>query len=367
MSSQYPQQPAEYQGRRLPRPEEELVDQGLAFDVGTLIGRRRALQLLGLGAAAVGLAACSSPAADSSTTLPASSQGSPAAAGSDGASAAGSAGSAATGSTATGSTTTGSTAAGSTAAGDLTEIPDETAGPYPGDGSNGPDVLETSGVVRTDLRSSFGTGSATAEGIPMTLTLTILDIANGGAPFAGVAVYVWHCNRDGAYSLYGTGLEDENYLRGVQIADDAGQVTFSSIVPACYSGRWPHIHFEVYPDRASIIDSTKAIATSQVALPQNICDQVYATSGYEQSVTNLKQVTLSSDNVFGDDSGVHQIATVTGDVASGFAVALTAPVDTTTEPTGGSAPAGGGGGPAGGGGGPGGDGGAAGTSSATSS
>ena len=30
-----------YQGRELPRPDEELVDQGLGFDLGTLFDRRR--------------------------------------------------------------------------------------------------------------------------------------------------------------------------------------------------------------------------------------------------------------------------------------------------------------------------------------
>jgi hypothetical protein len=49
--------------------------------------------------------------------------------------------------------------------------PDETAGPYPGDGSNGPDVLEQSGIVRRDIRSSFEEYSGTAEGVPMTLEL----------------------------------------------------------------------------------------------------------------------------------------------------------------------------------------------------
>src|SRR6476469_4989540 len=34
------------------------------------------------------------------------------------------------------------------------EIPEETAGPYPGDGSNGPNVLTESGIVRSDITSS---------------------------------------------------------------------------------------------------------------------------------------------------------------------------------------------------------------------
>lgn len=288
-----------YEGRRLPRPEEEVVDQGLGFDIGTLVSRRRVLGFFGMGAATVGLAACG----------------------------------AATGASSGSSSSTSATASATAVA--TEEIPDETAGPYPGDGSNGPDVLEQSGIVRSDLRSSFGDSSGIAEGVPMTLELTIADLANGGVPFAGVAVYVWHCDRQGRYSMYSEGVTDQNYLRGVQIADDDGKVRFTSIFPACYPGRWPHIHFEVYPDQASITDSTTAIATSQVALPKNACDAVYATGGYESSVSNLAQLALATDGIFGDDGGASQLGATTGSVSAGYTVTLTAGVDTTTTPTGG--------------------------------
>jgi protocatechuate 3,4-dioxygenase beta subunit len=299
-----------FEGRPLVRPDEEVVDQGLGFDIGTLMSRRRILGILGVGAATAGLAAC---------------------------------GTAASGSSSTSTSNAAETSAASAASG---EIPEETAGPYPGDGSNGPDVLEQSGIVRSDIRSSFGDASGTAEGVPMTLELTIADLANGGSGFEGVAVYVWHCTREGGYSMYSQGITDQNFLRGVQIADSSGKVSFTSIFPACYDGRWPHIHFEVYPDQASITDATKTIATSQVALPQDICETVYAEDGYEASVSNLSKVSLTSDNVFGDDGGVSQLATVTGDVASGYTVALNVGVDTTTEAGGGGGtPPGGGGAP----------------------
>ena len=58
------------------------------------------------------------------------------------------------------------TVAGSTTATECTTIPEETAGPYPGDGSNGPDVLTQDGVVRADIRSSFGGATGTASGVP---------------------------------------------------------------------------------------------------------------------------------------------------------------------------------------------------------
>jgi protocatechuate 3,4-dioxygenase beta subunit len=231
----------------------------------------------------------------------------------------------------------------------VTEIPDETAGPYPGDGSNGPDVLEDSGIVRQDIRSSID-GGATADGVPLTIELQIIDIANGGVPFAGVAVYAWHCTAQGEYSMYSSGLEDVTYLRGVQVADAEGKVSFTSIFPGCYSGRWPHIHFEVYPDVDSLTDATNAIATSQLAMPETASAAVYAQSAYTGSAGNLAQVSLSSDNVFGDDGGATQLATVTGSVASGYTATLVVGVDTTTEPASGAAPGGGapGGGPGGG-------------------
>jgi protocatechuate 3,4-dioxygenase beta subunit len=166
----------------------------------------------------------------------------------------------------------------------------------------------------------------------MTLDLTISDLAGGGSAFAGAAVYVWHCSREGGYSLYSDGVEDQNFLRGVQIADAAGKVSFTSIFPGCYPGRWPHVHFEVYPDEAGITDAGNAIATSQVALPQDACAAVYAEPGYEASVGNLADVSLTSDNVFRDDGGASQLGAATGDVTAGYAVSLAVGVDTTTTP-----------------------------------
>ena len=185
-----------------------------------------------------------------------------------------------------------------------------------------------------------------AGGVPTTVELTISDLANGGVPFEGVAVYLWHCTREGGYSMYSQGVEDENFLRGVQVADADGTVTFTSIFPACYDGRWPHIHFEVYPDEASITDAANVIATSQVALTEDVCTVVYAEDGYEASVSNLANVSLATDGVFGDDSAATQLATIIGDVASGYTIALPVGVDTTTAAGGGTI--GGGGGPGGG-------------------
>ena len=124
-------------------------------------------------------------------------------------------------------------------------IPSETAGPFPGDGSNGANVLNQTGVVRSDIRSSFAGLSGSAAGVPLSIRLTLVS-ASTCAVLAGRAVYLWHCDALGRYSLYTSGVTNQNYLRGVQEADANGQVTFKTIYPGAYNGRWPHIHFEVF-------------------------------------------------------------------------------------------------------------------------
>ena len=201
------------------------------------------------------------------------------------------------------------------------KVPEETAGPYPADSSNGPNVLNLSGVARNDIRTSFAGLSGTADGIALTIALTLVS-ASTCAPLANYAVYLWHCDRAGLYSLYSAGATNQNYLRGVQQTDATGKLTFTSIFPACYSGRWPHIHFEVYPTLARATTSANKIATSQIALPKVTCDEVYATTGYSQSITNLSRITLATDGIFSDGASL-ELATMSGSVASGLTATLT--------------------------------------------
>jgi protocatechuate 3,4-dioxygenase beta subunit len=279
-------------------------DRGLVYDIRTLIGRRKALGLFGGVAVTTLLAACTSGTeSDASATTTTKATAAPSA-------------SPSTSATPSSSATTESDNA------PVAEVPTETGGPYPGDGSNGPDVLDDSGIVRSDIRSSFGSSTTTAHGVPLGIKLTVRDATTGDVK-KGAAVYLWHCDRDGAYSLYASGLEGENYLRGVQQVDETGTVSFTSIYPAAYSGRWPHIHFEVYSDLATAVASGPIVKTSQIALPKEACDAVYATSGYEQSVRNLAATSLAKDMVFGDDGGIHQIASMSGSASQGYTAALT--------------------------------------------
>ncbi len=301
--------------------DDDRLDRGLAFDVGTLMGRRRALVLFAGAGAGVALAACGSDGDGTSADASSSSTTSTSTTEATSSSSDGGPGGPPPGGGGPGGGMGGSETASSN---DPNAIPNETAGPYPGDGSNGPDVLLESGIVRSDITSSFGSSTTTAEGVPLAITLTVTD-SDTGDPLPGRAVYLWHCDREGRYSMYSEGVEDENYLRGVQEADDDGKVTFTSIFPACYAGRWPHVHFEVYESLDVATASGDITATSQLAFPQDVCDAVYATEGYEQSIQNLSQVSLDSDGIFSDGYDT-QLAVMSGSVSSGYTASLTVPV-----------------------------------------
>lgn len=206
------------------------------------------------------------------------------------------------------------------------EIPEETAGPFPGDGSNGPNVLTESGIVRSDMTASFGTASGVAAGVPTTVRLKVYDL-NGteATPLEGAAVYLWHCDAEGRYSMYDDDVSDENYLRGVQSAAADGTLEFATIFPGAYMGRYPHMHFEVYRSLEDATTYTNKLRTSQLALPGDACEAVYATDGYEQSATNYPQTPLTGDGIFSDGYSL-QLAAGTGSVDDGYVISLNIPV-----------------------------------------
>jgi protocatechuate 3,4-dioxygenase beta subunit len=283
----------------------DVHDLGLQADLGTLLRqqarRRHALRWLAGGSLGALLAACGGGGGDSTAT--------------------------GTDSSSSGSSSGGSSSGGSSSSsGTCSVIPEETAGPYPGDGSNTSggsvaNALALSGIVRSDIRSSFAGASGTAAGVPLTVTLTLVNTNGSCAPLAGYAIYLWHCDALGRYSMYSSAIADENYLRGVQVTDVDGQLTFTTIVPGCYSGRWPHMHFEVYRSEATATSFRNKLKTSQLALPQSVCETVYAQSDYPGSATNLSRISLSSDNVF-SDGVTTQMASVTGSVAAGYVATL---------------------------------------------
>jgi protocatechuate 3,4-dioxygenase beta subunit len=206
------------------------------------------------------------------------------------------------------------------------KTPRETNGPYPADGSNTRegqvvDVLKQQGVIRDDIRASFGDLSGTADGIPLKLEIALVDVA-GCTPLVGHAIYLWHATAAGQYSLYD--LPDQNFLRGVVLTDAGGVARVTTIVPGCYDGRWPHIHFEVFAS-AEAATQGMALLTSQMALPEAVCRQAYADARYPASLQNLDDVTLVRDMVFGDNTAeqVAQQTLAMSETPTGYAAKVT--------------------------------------------
>jgi protocatechuate 3,4-dioxygenase beta subunit len=152
-------------------------------------------------------------------------------------------------------------------------------------------------------------------GLPLTLTLTVVNASSACAAISGLQVEIWHCDAAGEYSEYsqpGFNGVGQTFLRGVQTTDGNGQVTFTTIYPGWYSGRATHIHVEVYRSGASI-------KTTQVAFPESVTSAVYATGVYASKGQNPQST--SGDMVFSDGTST-ELATLTGSAASGYTATL---------------------------------------------
>ncbi|MGQ0735512.1 MAG: intradiol ring-cleavage dioxygenase [Acidobacteriota bacterium] len=168
--------------------------------------------------------------------------------------------------------------------------PTETAGPFPNLGD----------FARSDIREG-------RPGLPLTLTITVVNVNRACAALVGAFVEVWQCDAAGQYSQYGT-EQSQTYLRGVQITDAAGRVTFTTIYPGWYQGRATHIH-------AEIKIGGRSIKVTQIAFPEAVSAAVYGTTAYAAKGQN--PTSNSGDSVF-RDGVASQLATLVGDATRGY-------------------------------------------------
>ena len=229
---------------------------------GKSLSRREALGLLGVASAALS-SACGgdTPTSPTSTT---------------------------TTSTTT-SATTATTPVTSTAA--CVVSPNETIGPYP----------SLSDFIRSDIRE-------TKQGLPLTLTIAVVNTNSSCAAVSGAVVDIWQCDAGGNYSQYGS-ERNLTYLRGLQTTDANGKVTFVTIYPGWYQGRATHIHVEV------TINGRSAKVT-QIAFPEDLSAAVYRTGIYASGGQN--PTTNARDNVFSDGVANELITITDGDTANGY-------------------------------------------------
>jgi protocatechuate 3,4-dioxygenase beta subunit len=137
-----------------------------------------------------------------------------------------------------------------------------------------------------------------SPGLPLILTIDLLNLAKHSCePLAGATVDVWHCDAQGVYS----GVSDMNtlgkkFLRGFQISNEAGQVSFKTIYPGWYPGRAVHIHFKVRIET----DAGKTYEfTSQLFFDDRLSDAVCQLGPYKRS--QARDTRNSRDIHYGKD------------------------------------------------------------------
>jgi protocatechuate 3,4-dioxygenase beta subunit len=227
------------------------------------VSRRDALSLLGLGGAAMSLG-CGSDSAAAPTA------------------------------------TTGTTTTGANTSGACSVTPTETLGPYP----------SLANFIRSDIREG-------KSGLPLTLTITVVNANNSCGPVANAAVDIWQCDAQGNYSEYaqpgynGTG---QTFLRGIQTTDASGRVTFTTVFPGWYQGRATHIHVEVKIGGA-------VVKVTQVAFEESVIAAVYATGVYASKGRN--PTSNSGDMVFADSLSSEMAAITGGDATNGYTATFT--------------------------------------------
>jgi len=190
------------------------------------------------------------------------------------------------------------------------------------EGEEGPNFVNDSGAgyLRSNLLTNLD-GSSSQPGVPLALTLVVQDSKNNCAPLAGVQVDIWSCNATGVYS--GEASErtaSDNWLRGYQLTDASGRVTFNTIVPGWYSGRTTHIHLRL----RSTYDSSASggTNTTQLFFDQSIVNGIY-TSVAPYASRGASPTTNAGDRVFAQEQHSTGVLSLTGSAASGFAATYT--------------------------------------------
>jgi protocatechuate 3,4-dioxygenase beta subunit len=215
--------------------------------------------------------------------------------------------------------------------------PGETEGPFP---THAPATLAVQNII------------ADRTGTPLTITISVNNINNKCAGLKDVIVDIWHCDNKGEYSEYGgkdehgnhggpggmlpgghrppkgsfhkgknmpppggggsmqaTDYTNVHFLRGRQVTNANGQVSFHSIYPGWYPGRAPHVHVHIYDAGG------KSLLVTQIAFPENISKHVYDKGVY--AAHGLPDTNNATDNVF-NDSIANELGSITGNTADGF-------------------------------------------------
>ncbi len=177
--------------------------------------------------------------------------------------------------------------------------PEMTEGPFYIDGE----------AVRRDVTEG-------KPGVPLRLELNVAD-ASTCSPIPDAAVEIWHADAGGNYSGFNATADNTTFLRGVQIADADGNVTFDTVYPGWYEGRATHIHLMVHV-------GGDVVHTGQLFFDERINDTVYTRSPYrDRSGTRM---TNDGDGIYA--SGGAQSMLQLTEAGDGYRGAITLGVRT---------------------------------------
>jgi protocatechuate 3,4-dioxygenase beta subunit len=158
------------------------------------------------------------------------------------------------------------------------------------------EVSTDASMIRSDIRDGH-------PGVEFTLSFRFLDAKAKCAPLANVQAYIWHCDADGYYSGFSgqdpekpyagsanpAPSNNERFCRGIQVSDQTGVVTFTTIYPGWYAGRPLHIHLLAY-----INGTTRKLITTQLYFPAAFSKQVHqAEPAYKARAANIPAASLN--------------------------------------------------------------------------
>lgn len=197
---------------------------------------------------------------------------------------------------------------------------------------------ETEGPFPTKSPAAYQITDITNNrtGIPFIIELAFKNTLKNCDPAWGLAVDIWHCDKDGYYSEYGgpgnpfqtKDMRNEHFLRGRQITNPDGIVTYKSIFPGWYDGRSTHIHVHIYSPKG------QSLLITQIAFPEgsnSAVVQVNASSanGYTKGMSGY---TYNAQDGEFKDGVSDEMSVVTGSVSTGYKLTHTiyVPVSVTT-------------------------------------
>lgn len=215
------------------------------------------------------------------------------------------------------------------AAKNCTETPEETDGPFP---THKPSDLVAQNIISDRVGTS------------LIINIGLYDTGNNCKALQNAIIDIWHCDSKGEYSEYGGGdmkmpapgtrppegvpggprgrrppggggmmqaadHQSEHFLRGRQVTNPNGLVSFKSIYPGWYPGRSPHVHVHVYNAAG------KSLLITQIAFPEEVSLAVYGQVDYASH--GQPDTSHSHDMVF-EDSIANELGTITGNIKDGY-------------------------------------------------